>query len=209
MNFPDIKYPVVEMFHSVQGEGTHAGVSSVFIRFYGCNLVCDFGEGHVCDAPLHRNADAIQKLNVFEMSKFISKANVEHVVFTGGEPTIQPHFDDLIKALQRQGYYVQVETNGANMEKISNVADWITYSPKVAFGKAPLHRTGFDELKLLAGVHKPVDTELWNHVPVKFVQPIGWEKTWDEENVKYCFEFVKANPEWRLSLQIQKPLGVD
>ena len=112
------KYPVVEIFHSVQGEAFHAGIPHVFVRFGNCNLRCEW-----CDTDF---------LNYTEMTleTIISKVlafNCKRVIFTGGEPCLQD-LDTIGKELKKHDIYLSVETNGTI--PVPDVIDWICVSPK-------------------------------------------------------------------------------
>jgi len=180
---------VVEIFNSIQGEGTFAGVSALFIRLYGCNLQCNFGNGFVCDDKAHSNKELVQEYSTDKLVEIVKLQPANHIVITGGEPSLWA-LNGLIGKLQALGYFIQVETNGLNLDNIRR-ANFITYSPKIAFtNKATLLTTGFDELKLLAGIKQPVDVEKWKFLKNKFIQPIGNEHSWDQENVDYCKKFV-------------------
>ena len=198
-------YRIVEIFDSVQSEGTHAGTSAVFIRFYGCNLQCVFGETSKCDEPLHTQQSAIEKMNLSAVINRV-RGSARHVVITGGEPTLQD-LGELIKALHAVGKYVQVETNGTNIHNIRG-ADWITYSPKFTWDdKAPKLQSGFHELKLLAGpMHIP---DGWATVKNKFVQPIAYGEELDLVSIRWCHNWVVNNPTWKLSLQSHKWYGAE
>ena len=203
-----MSYKIVETFYSIQGEGKYAGTAAFFIRFYKCNLKCNFGGGFVCDDEAHTNKDLVKTYSIKELVEAVASSGTNHVVLTGGEVSLHD-VNPLIAALNLSlNVTVQVETNGFNLENV-RLADYITYSPKAAFDKdAPRPSTGFHELKLLAGVDNPVDVFAWMHIKRKYVQPIGNEHTWDMDNVRYCIEFVKANPEWKLSLQTHKAMEV-
>ena len=73
-------YPIVEIFHSVQGEGYHAGISSIFIRFGGCNLRCAW-----CDTDF----DIWTDMSIGEVVNELSKYDCDRIIFTGGEPALQ------------------------------------------------------------------------------------------------------------------------
>lgn len=199
---------IVETFYSIQGEGTHGGKAAYFIRYFGCNLACDFGHSMVCDDKAHSNKSLMKEYTDEELIATIP-LECNHVVITGGEASLYD-LNELIKKIQKTGVYVQVETNGTNVENIKH-ANFITYSPKSAFSEnAPDPKLTylFSELKLLAGVDNPVDIEKWAKVKVKYVQPIGNEHCANKANTNYCIEFVKAHPDWKLSTQLHKYLGV-
>jgi len=200
-------YHIVETFYSIQGEGKYAGTAAFFIRFFGCNLTCNFGNGFVCDDTAHSNNKLVVSYTAEELVNKAELVGAKHIVLTGGELSLG-NVNPLIEALQEAGMFVQVETNGNNYDAIK-LANYITYSPKGAFSDdAPVMKEGFHELKLLAGVHKPITSNEWVFVKNKYIQPIGNEHTWDMDNVNYCIEFVKANPSWKLSLQTQKVMEI-
>ena len=204
-------YPIVEKFHSIQGEGIQAGEQAFFLRFHGCNLECVFDKTHKCDEPLHVTG-GITEMTLLEIEIAARKIPTTlNVIITGGEPSIQPGIEELISFLKRMGFYVAVETNGENVEKLIH-ADLITYSPKVGFSKKarliPFElMTELEanvELKLLANANKPVEVDLWDEYSLKYVQPINFESDIDMESVKYCTDFVTNNPDWKLSMQMHK-----
>ena len=195
---------LVEAFKSVQSEGTHAGTPANFIRLFGCNLQCKFGESHSCDEPLHTDKGAIRVYTEMELVKFCQ--GVKHVVITGGEPSLR-NLNDFIGLLQEKGHYVQIETNGAILDNIKQ-ADFITYAPKFHFDdKAPRLQAGFHELKLLAGKGFEPDTRYWESVRNKYIQPIAFGEELDVENIKWCAGWVVQNRGWKLSIQTHKFYG--
>lgn len=197
-------HKVVELFYSIQSEGKYAGRAATFVRLFGCNLACQFSADRKCDEPLHIDSKAIRQMSDETILDCLGKASL--VVITGGEPSLND-LNPLIQKMRRAGKVVAVETNGYKLSNIAS-ADHITYSPKIAFDpKAPYLTKGFHELKLLAGRNNPVDQEMWKEEVLKFVQPIGLEKGWDLDNVRYCHNFVCDHPEWKLSLQSHKIYG--
>jgi organic radical activating enzyme len=197
-------FKIVEMFKSIQSEGHHSGTPASFIRFFGCNLACDFGGGKVCDEPLHTDKSKVVNCSIEDIIKFTSGIN--HVVITGGEPSLQD-LNELITKLQLFGHYVQVETNGENLDNINN-ADWITYSPKKRWSiKAKVLLEGYDELKLPTSKNNPPE-EIWNlTLAEKYLQPISFESTLDLDNIRWCANYIIDNPEWKLSIQLHKLYG--
>ena len=197
-------YNIVETFHSIQSEGKNAGRGAFFIRFYGCNLACDFGNGMKCDEPKHVKKDQITEMNAAELVELSKGKGL--VVITGGEPSLN-NINPLIEALQRGGCEVAVETNGYNYRNIKS-ADWVTWSPKYMFDKSAPRTQGYDEIKLLAGINNPIKPKDWSCTYL-YVQPIADGNTPDVFNTTYCVDFVKANPKWRLSIQMHKYLGLE
>jgi 7-carboxy-7-deazaguanine synthase len=180
-----MKYKINEIFYSIQGEGFYSGTAAIFIRFSGCNLKCDF-----CDTD-HSQKMSLTKEQIFdEIKKYESK----HIIFTGGEPTLQIN-KDLCLYLKEKGYFLSIESNGTN--KVDSYIDWITISPK---NEDLAQKTG-NELKV---VFETIDlenlTELnFNHF---YIQPKS------EQNINEIIKYIKKNPIWKLSIQIQKILKV-
>jgi 7-carboxy-7-deazaguanine synthase len=185
-------YKLVEIFYSLQGEGVRAGTPNIFVRFSYCNLSCDF-----CDTPYN---DVNHQLTFSELISKIETYPCKNIIFTGGEPTLQ--LDDLLlKELKDKGYYLAIESNG--IKPISELIDFICVSPKSK--KFSQHHG--DELKfvLKTGDSLPQKTGNFKHY---LISP---EMNYDVpnfENINYCIELVKNNPEWRLSTQSHKFLKI-
>ncbi len=191
-------YRVNEIFYSLQGEGRWAGRPAVFIRFSGCNLKCPF-----CDTDFASHKD----MALYEIIDAIRPwRGCKFVVLTGGEPTLQAD-RALIDALHGAGFYISMETNGTR-EGVEGV-DWITVSPKTAYvenGQVIVHRA--NEVKVVYdGKHSPSSFGIM--AEEYYIQPCdtGFIATNREINKK-CVEWVKAHPQWRLSIQQQKILNV-
>jgi 7-carboxy-7-deazaguanine synthase len=118
--------PINELFYSLQGEGTLAGVPSVFVRTSGCNLRCWFCDSyHTSWEPSHTYASVEDVVAEVE-----SHAQADHVVLTGGEPLIHEASVDLLERLDAAGYHVTVETNGTVFRDAP--IDLVSISPKLA-----------------------------------------------------------------------------
>lgn len=191
---------VNEIFYSLQGEGFNAGTPAVFVRFAGCNLQCPF-----CDTDFAVGTEMTEE----DIAAQVVRYPASLVVITGGEPSLQLT-ESLVDVLHRQGRRVAVETNGTR--PLPSNVDWITLSPKDTFlgmVASPI-LTEVDELKVVFdGIHQPVIYENIKVRHARFLQPCD---TGDPQRngiiVNQVVEYVKANPQWRLSLQIHKMIGI-
>ena len=106
----DIRFPVVERFTSINGEGTHAGRLAAFVRFRGCSLACSY-----CDTVWANRHDApAEMLSVEDIVSFVEASPASCVTLTGGEPLLQDGIDCLLEALMADpDRYIEIETNGA------------------------------------------------------------------------------------------------
>ena len=100
---------VVEIFTSIEGEGTRAGYPCVFVRFAGCNLQCSY-----CDTSYAQTCDCEHtEMTIDEIAKKVIESGFDKVTLTGGEPLMQEGIYELISALTQAKIYVNVETNGS------------------------------------------------------------------------------------------------
>ena len=103
------EYKVVEMFTSINGEGTRAGQLAVFVRFQGCNLNCSF-----CDTKWANEKDAaFQWMTEDDIVNAILETGVKNVTLTGGEPLMQKDIPVLLARLGQTDLYIEIETNGS------------------------------------------------------------------------------------------------
>ncbi|MFC4359391.1 7-carboxy-7-deazaguanine synthase QueE [Halobium salinum] len=122
--------PINELFTSLQGEGTLAGVPSTFVRTSGCNLRCWF-----CDSYHTSWEPTGAWYGVDEILDEIDARGPNHVVFTGGEPLIHDASTTLLRELDDRGYHVTVETNGTILPEDDDgpvPVDLASVSPKLA-----------------------------------------------------------------------------
>jgi len=207
-------YAVKELFKTLQGEGAHAGRAAVFCRFAGCNLwsgresdrataACTFcdtdfvgtdGAGGGKFAQAARLADAIA-------TTWGDGAANRYVVFTGGEPLLQLDAP-LIDAVHAHGFAIAIETNGTL--PVPAGVDWVCVSPK---GTAPVVVQRGNELKLVYP-QRDARPEAYAHLAFEhfFLQPMdGAARAANtEQAVQYCMQ----HPQWRLSLQTHKYIGI-
>jgi len=211
-----MSYHVKEIFYSLQGEGMHAGRPAVFCRFTGCNLwsgreedrnaaVCRFCDTQFTgtDGPgggLYRTAADLARAVASAWPSSASPA-APFVVCTGGEPLLQMN-DRLVQAFHDLGMVVAIETNGT-VPAFDGI-DWICVSPKP---RTKLAVTSGDELKLVFPQEgsSPADYASLDF-PNFFLQPMDGPKR--EENTRRAVEYCLAHPQWRLSIQLHKVLGL-
>ena len=194
--------PLMEHFYTLQGEGHHVGSAAYFLRLGGCDVGCRW-----CDVKESWDAAKHPLVSVSDMVNWVVESGAPHVVLTGGEPTMHP-LGPIIGALRQAGKSVWMETAGTS--PMTTRPDWVCLSPKKF--KAPREEwlTTADEFKLV--VFHPSDLEWAKQflplLPVhckKFVQP-EWEKR--EQILPLLIDWVKAHPDWRLSLQTHKYLNI-
>ena len=195
-------YPIVEIFHSVQGEAFHAGIPHVFIRFGNCNLRCEW-----CDTDFM----TFEEMDLREIIDRVLSFNCKRVIFTGGEPCLQD-LETIGNALKEYDIELSIETNGTIT--VPDVIDWICVSPKdqVYPNVAIKQRTG-DELKVVyCGQDLSLYDDLKDGFDHLFIQPCyleGESVEWNGKNFVQTESLVKNNQEWRLSLQTHKWMGID
>ena len=188
---------ISEIFYSLQGEGNNVGVPSIFVRFYGCNLACEF-----CDEPLHKNR--YKNMSKEDILDEIKKYPSKQVVLTGGEPSLND-LNDFIDFLHQGGYKVCVETNGFNIENIKN-ADWITCSPK-ANQKIVHHK--ISEYKMVVNQETDIKNVLfYTQYGDVYIQPMNNKNSVDKDNLKFCIDLVLKYPNLKLSLQVHKIINI-
>jgi len=122
----EIRYPVVEIFHSCQGEGFNTGREAVFLRLGGCNLACPW-----CDTPYND----FQMMDGDSIVAAIARFGISSLIVTGGEPLIVAGLKELVSRIKALGYWIAVETNGVSVaeEGVLELFDYITVSPKACY----------------------------------------------------------------------------
>jgi 7-carboxy-7-deazaguanine synthase (Cx14CxxC type) len=210
-------YTVREIYFTLQGEGAWTGRPAVFLRFAGCNLwsgreehreaaVCRFcdtefvgtdGPGGGKFATAEALAGAVRQLWPADAG------GVPYVVCTGGEPLLQLD-DAVLGALHQAGFEVGVETNGT--VTAPDGIDWLCVSPKAA---APVMQRSGDELKLVYPQAEPeAQPEAFSDLPFQhfFLQPLDGPDL--DENTRLAIQYCLEHPQWKLSVQMHKVLGI-
>ncbi|HEY8254397.1 MAG TPA: 7-carboxy-7-deazaguanine synthase [Rhizomicrobium sp.] len=208
-------YSAKEIYYTLQGEGAQAGRAAVFLRFAGCNLwsglerdraeaTCRFCDTDFVgtDGPgggKFADAEALAEAVAGQWPK--GAAGKPYVVCTGGEPLLQLD-GAAIAALHARGFEIGIETNGTLLPPPG--IDWVCVSPKA---DAEQKLTRGDELKLIypqAGA--PPERYAGQDFQNFFLQPMDNESrpANTEAATRYCLE----HPQWRLSLQTHKLIGI-
>ena len=193
--------PLMESFHSLQGEGYHSGLPAYFIRLGGCDIGC-----HWCDV---KESWDFQKHPLTPIKNIVENVvdNVENVVITGGEPLMWNLFP-LTNALKLKNKKIHLETSGAY--KISGIWDWFCLSPKK--NKLPTEQayTLADELKII--IYNKHDLEFAESCAknvkkdcLLYLQP-EWGK--NEFIMSHVVKYIMQNSKWKISLQTHKYLDI-
>lgn len=206
-------YSVKEIYYTLQGEGARTGRAAVFLRFAGCNLwsglerdraeaVCKF-----CDTDFvgTNGVDGGKFASADDLVRCVAEkwpgGGEPYVVCTGGEPLLQLD-DALVAALHAQGFEVGIETNGTLTPP--DGIDWICVSPKA---DAELKLMRGDELKL---IYPQAGAELERYAGLAFdhffLQPM--DNAERDANTRAATQYCLAHPQWRLSLQTHKLIGI-
>lgn len=208
-------YTVKEMFATLQGEGAQAGRAAIFIRFAGCNLwtgreqdrasaICQF-----CDTDfIGTNGEGGAK---FKTAQALAAAACalwpegdtkrRYAVLTGGEPMMQVD-DALVDALHAMSFEIAIETNGTL--QVNPGIDWVCVSPKAG---ADLVQTNGDELKVVYP-QEGQDLMALAEMDFKnfFVQPMDGPNI--DVNTQAATAWCLTHPQWQLSLQTHKLIGI-
>ena len=207
-------YSVKEIYYTLQGEGMQTGRPAVFCRFAGCNLwsglevdrtgaACSFCDTDFVgtDGPGGGRFKSAAELAQAVANEWPNGAQKPFVVCTGGEPLLQMD-EALVEAFHDLGFEVAVETNGT--VKPPTGLDWTCVSPK---GGNDLVLTEGDELKLVYP-QPGVDPERFKILTFQhfLLQPMDGPER--DRNTGLAIDYCRQHPDWRLSLQSHKYLGI-
>jgi 7-carboxy-7-deazaguanine synthase (Cx14CxxC type) len=207
-------YKIKEIYYTIQGEGFHTGRPAVFCRFAGCNLwtgreidrdtaICKF-----CDTDfwgidgVNGGKYPADKLIKKILSLFPDGITKPFVVCTGGEPALQLD-KELIDAMHQSKLEIAIETNGTI--QLSPGIDWVCVSPKA--NTDILVKSG-NELKLVYP-QKENKPDLFEHLQFDhfYLQPL--DDTQQRDNIAATIDYCLSHPQWKLSLQTHKFIGID
>lgn len=189
-----LSLPLADSFYSIQGEGFNYGKAVHFIRIAGCDIRCSW-----CDSKTSWNSENFPTLTIDQIADTIdSRSN--RIVITGGEPTLY-NLQPLTDKLKAKGYQLFIESTGAY--PITGEFNWITISPKESPPPLTENLQKASELKVV--IEKSVDFKWAEECRARapkgvklFLQPEWYGRG---RTVQMVVEYIKENPEWRLSLQ--------
>lgn len=194
--------PVMEQFYTLQGEGYHQGKAAYFIRLGGCDVGCVW-----CDVKESWDAAAHQHFTIEQIVKKAVAQPARLAVITGGEPTLYD-LGELTTQLKKAGFETNIETSGAH--PLTGSFDWVCLSPKKF--KAPVEGIlrQVNELKII--VYNKSDFIWAESFAAKvsahcmlFLQP-EWSRR--NEMMPLIVDYIKANPQWQMSIQMHKYVNV-
>jgi len=194
--------PVMEDFYTIQGEGFYQGHAAYFIRLGGCDVGCVW-----CDVKESWDVNAHPKVRIDDLVKKAKSSGGEIVVITGGEPAMH-NLDLLTEELQKARLKTNIETSGAY--PLTGNWDWVCLSPKKFKAPHPSVFEKADELKIIIYNKSDFDWAEEHAAKVSgttelFLQP-EWSK--EKEMIPIIINYVKANPKWKVSLQIHKYMNI-
>ena len=192
----------MEDFYTIQGEGYYQGHAAYFIRLGGCDVGCVW-----CDVKESWDAEIHPKVSVSEMVKRAQDSGTEIVVITGGEPAMYD-LSLLTNELKKAGLRTHIETSGAY--PLTGTWDWVCFSPKKFKAPDASIYPLANELKVI--VYNKSDFN-WAEEFASRVQPnceLFLQPEWSKEKemLSLIIEYVKANPQWKVSLQIHKYMNI-
>lgn len=198
----ELGLPVMESFYTLQGEGFHSGKAAYFIRLGGCDVGCVW-----CDVKESWDAEAHPQFRVEDIVNGALEYPGRLAVITGGEPLMYD-LNELTAELKQKGFQTNIETSGAH--PLSGDWDWICFSPKKF--KAPLKEfyAVANELKVIVYNSSDFDFAEIHAAKVnpdcKLFLQVEWDRR--ERMMPSIVEYVKANPQWRVSIQTHKYMNI-
>ncbi|MBI1836907.1 MAG: 7-carboxy-7-deazaguanine synthase QueE [Flavobacteriia bacterium] len=192
----------MEYFYTIQGEGYYSGRAAFFIRLAGCDVGCVW-----CDVKESWDSNAHPNLSIDFLIQEVLLSGTEFVVITGGEPAMYD-LTTLINRLKEHKIETAIETSGC-YELIGNI-DWYCFSPKKFKKPTEEAYSKANELKVV--ISHPSDFQWAEEHASKvnlecklYLQP-EWSK--QERFLPEIIEYVKLNPNWRISLQTHKFMNI-
>lgn len=199
---PTVALPLMEQFYTIQGEGFHQGKAAYFVRLAGCDVGCTW-----CDVKESWEAEKHPITPISEIIAKIATTASDVVVVTGGEPLMYD-LTALTAAIKSIGKKTHIETSGAY--PLTGTWDWICVSPKRF--KKPLDAClkAANELKIIVAHQNDLrfaqqHSQLVAKDCIKLLQP---EWSVESKVLPFMVDFVKDQPEFRITLQTHKYMQV-
>ncbi|MBB1151193.1 MULTISPECIES: 7-carboxy-7-deazaguanine synthase QueE [unclassified Myroides] len=193
--------PLMEQFYTIQGEGFYSGHAAYFIRLGGCDVGC-----HWCDVKESWDAE-LHPLTPVEQIVSDAAAVANLAVITGGEPLMY-NLDYLTRKLKEAGLKTNIETSGAY--EMSGDFDWVCLSPKKAKLPTASAYEAANELKVV--IYNKHDFIFAEEQAAKVNKDalLLMQTEWSKRAVMMplIIEYVKKNPQWKISLQTHKYLDI-
>jgi 7-carboxy-7-deazaguanine synthase len=194
--------PLMEDFYTIQGEGYYQGSAAYFLRLGGCDVGCVW-----CDVKESWDASAHPLVTVQEMASRVKKSGSPIAVITGGEPVMY-NLTALTASIKSEGIRTHIETSG--VYPLTGTWDWVCFSPKKFKNPDSSIFEKADELKVI--IYNKSDFGWAEDFALKvrsscqlYLQP-EWSK--EKEIVPLIIDYVKANPQWQISLQVHKYMNI-
>ena len=195
--------PIYETAYTLQGEGYHAGKPTFLIRIAGCDIGCPW-----CDTKSAWKPYPHQLTSVIDLAEKAAAFPAKSLLVTGGEP-LNYNLEPLTSEMKHRNVKTYLETTGT--QPLSGDWDWICVSPKPFKKSLPQVVKAANELKII--IYSDSDfllaQEYANLIDTEktllFLQP-EWSRK--QTMLPKIIDFIKQNPQWRLSLQIHKYLGI-
>ena len=202
LTISETAYPLMEAFYTLQGEGYHSGKPAYFIRLAGCDVGC-----HWCDVKESWDAGLHKITSIEDIVSGAMAYPSKFAVITGGEPLMHD-LTELTNSLIEKKYELAIETSGAY--SLSGTWHWICLSPKKF--KAPREEfyAVVNELKVIIFNKSDFKWAEEHAAKVnkncKLYLQVEWSKR--DELTLLLIEYVKQNPQWRISVQTHKYLDI-
>jgi len=220
------KYPVNDVYYTIQGEGVLTGTPAIFLRLHGCPVGCPFcdtketwemtaqDEVDSIDAA-HSAPEAYSWQGTEEIVSYLNQRwlNAGWVVITGGEPALYD-LKELVSALQADGKKVAIETSGTANGHVDAGFDWVTVSPKINMpGKLailPEAMATANEIKHVIGRQRDIDAldNLLENCPPQANTTICLQPISQSEKATALAIDVAKERNWRLSIQVHKYIAI-
>lgn len=196
------RYPVMEIFYTIQGEGFWSGHAAHFIRLAGCDVGCVW-----CDVKESWDASGFPAYTAGEIVRRLDPGKCKMVVITGGEPVMYD-LTELTEALHKAGYRIHIETSGTGL--LRGTFDWVCFSPKKFKKPVPDFAKKADELKVIVFNSSDFTFAESFQSEVSPACKLYLQAEWDKRETMnpQIVSYVKQHPEWQIGIQSHKYLQI-